>query len=182
MIAEPFMTCAGKAAIHRPHSASPAKVTACFASGPVLTHTCARSTEKLLYNASTMDGLPFVCVGDALDVAIGMVDANGSIRHSVWAGIKAEKVGRELVWNGRLDVQEKNVCFAVIEHQPHPLEYYTSFVRACGFTSRARIQYLVDVEELSLSFSTYNVASDRYPQDLQYWCMVYVHPQWHCCL
>ena len=140
MIAEPFMTCAGKAAIHRPHSASPAKFTACLASGPVL--TCARSTEKLLYNASTMNGLPFVCVGDALDVAVGMVDANGSIRYSVWAGIKAEKVGRELVWNGRLDVQEKNVCFAVIEHQPHPLEYYTSFVRACGFTSRARIQYL----------------------------------------
>ena len=51
-----------------------------------------------------------------LTLPLGVMDANSLPRNSVLTGIKAQKVGLELVRDGGCDHQEQDIRLAVIEH------------------------------------------------------------------
>ena len=90
------------------------------------TLSCRHLTEKALYKGGDGRYSRGVSIGDALDVACRMMDANCTAGNSI-RGIKSELVSLELVGDCVGDVKQKDIRLAVIEEELCPLD--TTFVQ-----------------------------------------------------
>ena len=75
-----------------------------------------------MYTSRESRGLPVVCIGDPLHIAVGVVYTDSALGNSIWAGIEAQQVGCKLVWDSSRDVQQQHIRLAIVEHQFHTLQ------------------------------------------------------------